>query len=654
MKRFVYFLFAFTLIFSACKEKKAKEEKWEIKSPDGKISVIVQNNLKDSVKKLSYQVYFINEKDTTIVIEPSGLGIDREDKQFSENLKFVEISDNKVIDEKYTLVAGKRLKNHSYANEKTIRFKHADGETLEIIFRAYNDGIAYRYHFPKKSDSTFTIVKEYSSFNFPEEGEIWIQPYDTIATWAPAYEYGYVKDVKIGDEPPMTTGWAFPALFHTNDMWTLITESAVYEDYCGSHLSANCKGGDYKIEFPWKWENYGLGEANPSNSLPWKTPWRLAIIGKTPANIVESNLVFHLAKPNQLEDTSWIEPGVSSWSWWGDHTSGKNFKKLKDYIDLAKEMGWEYSLVDADWHIMEGGEIEDLVAYANTNDVGILMWYNSAGPHTKVMNAGPRDLMHKPQVRQNELEKISRWGVKGIKVDFFQSDKQSMIKLYMDIARDAAKNKILLNTHGCTLPRGWGRTYPNFITMEAVRGAELYGYHKFPPRAVWLNSVYPFTRNVVGSMDYTPVTFTDYQPESAHLTSYAHELALSVVFESGIQHFADRIEGFKALPEKPLKFLKNVPVAWDDTYFVSGYPGKHIIIARKKGDKIYIGGINGELTEKDVEFTLSFLPDGKYSLELISDGENEKSFATKTIEVDNSTPVKVHMLKAGGFTGIIQ
>ncbi len=292
---------------------------------------------------------------------------------------------------------------------------------MEIIFRTYDEGIAFCYQFPGEGDDFYTLCEELTGFDLLTPGNAWIQPYDTLATWVPAYEYGYVKDIKIGGPPPMTTGWGFPALFNTKEAWVMLTETGLYENYAGTHLDAKAENGLYGIEFPGEWENYGLGKSKPMAKLPWKTPWRVIITGKTLAPIVESNLVYHLAKPNQLQETDWVTPGKASWSWWGDHTSGKNFKKLKDYVDFAKQMGWKYSLVDADWHIMEGGTVQELVKHANQQGIGIFLWYNSGGPHTKVMNAGPRDLMHDPEIRQAELKKISEWDVKGIKVDFLKT-----------------------------------------------------------------------------------------------------------------------------------------------------------------------------------------------------------------------------------------
>ena len=558
-----------------------------------------------------------------------------------------------VIDEEYSLLSGKRLSNHNYCHQLSLTFSNKNGSHLEIQFRAYNDGVAFRYVFPVKKDTMHTITRELTGFNVPLPGKAWILPYDSLGEWSPAYESVYENEIEIGTPAPSTTGWAFPALMKIPGAWLLISESGLDETYCGSHLAAEAPDGNYSIEFPHEWESYGLGKSHPESTPPWQTPWRVIITGTSLGTIVESSLITHLAKPNQLQDTSWIQPGRASWSWWGDHASGSDYEKLKKYVDFAAEMGWEYSLVDADWHVMQGGSIEELIEYATSKNVGIWLWYNSGGPHTRVMNAGPRDLMYVPEIRKDELQKISKLGVKGIKVDFFQSDKQDIIKLYLDIARDAAENKIMLNTHGSTLPRGWNRTYPNFITMEGVRGAELYGWPGFSPQAVYLNAIYPYTRNVVGPMDYTPVTFSDYSEASKRLTTHAHELALSVVFESGVVHFADRIEGFMSVPEKVRVFLKEVPVTWDDIFFIDGYPGDLFVVARKKGEKYYVAGINGEQTGKTIHYKLPFLPEGNYNYQIFADGDGPRSFEIKEIDITPDTELTAELLPAGGFTGVV-
>jgi alpha-glucosidase len=278
-----------------------------------------------------------------------------------------------------------------------------------------------------------------------------------------------------------------------------------------------------------------------------------------------------------------------------------------------------------------------------------LMWYNSGGPHTGVTST-PRDRMLTHENRVEEFTKLKKLGVSGVKIDFFESEKQDMIKYYLDILEDAAQFEIMVYFHGCIVPRGWERTYPNLMTYEGVRGAEWYNNGpELTTTAPEHNNTLPYTRNVVGAMDYTPVTFTNSQ--YPHITSYGHELALSVIFESGIQHLADRPEGFYQLPDAAKTFLKNVPNAWDDTKLLDGNPGRFTVIARRKGADWYIGGINsGGRRDKIQNLKFDFLPEGKsYKLTLIADGEHDKTFSTQYLVVDKSSSVNVRMLRLGGF-----
>lgn len=625
-------------------------DQWQVQSPDGRIAVTVNQN-KEADNELTYSVRYLENDEE--VIKSSRLGIIREDAAFANNLSFLnsETQLNHLHD--YTMIKGKQLENSVHSNRMVLSFENENKKPLNLVFEVFNEGIGFKYEFPDSSDRIHTVVEELTEFAMPE-GNAWIQPYDTLNTWSPAYEYGYSEKMAIGTEPPLTTGWGFPALFEADGAWALVTETGLDGSYCGSHLAADCSGGIYQVEYPFEWENYGHWEADPKSTLPWETPWRIVIIGSDQGDIVESNLVMHLAEPQRIEDASWIEPGISSWNWWGDHEGGKKYNSLKNFVDFSREMGWKYSLVDADWHIMEGGSLEQLADYAENKGIGLLIWYNSGGPHSRVMNAGPRDRMYDPEIRREEMDRIREMGIRGIKVDFFQGDKQGTMQYYIDIVEDAAEHHLLVNTHGCTIPRGWDRTFPNLITMEAVRGAELYGAGSYPAEAVRQNTVLPFTRNVLGSMDYTPVTFSDYVPENKHITTNAHELALSVIFESGVQHFADRARSYKQQPQPVIDFLKDVPVIWDDTYFVEGYPGEYTVLAREREGVFYVAGINGVMKERNVEFDLSFLEEDRdYDIRLIKDGENSRAFSFETLQMAGNEELDVSMLPGGGFAATV-
>lgn len=639
-------LFAFSLlIVTGC----SKKQTWTLTSPDENVTITVTNKTIDSLKtdRLFYTVELKNGSSTTTVIEESPLGLVRDDQSFAENLKLVSAGTVTVIDETYTMLVGKQLENRNHANEVVLTFENAAKAKMELILRAYNDGVAFRYRFPETDSTVHTVTDELTGFNLPVDGKAWIQPYDKATEWSPAYETFFRNNIAIGDTSPGPEGWSFPALFNANNAWVLLTAADIDASYCGVHLCANPVDGLYTVKFPEAGETLGMGDVAPKYTLPWQMPWRVIMVSNTLAGITQSNLVHHVSTPNQIADVSWIKPGVAGWSWWGDWDSPKDYKKLVTWVDFCANMGWPYFLVDANWDIMKGGTIDQLVKYANSKNVGILMWYNSGGPHNKVTER-PRDIMNNPEARKAEFKKLQEWGVKGVKVDFFQSDKQFMMEEYMGILKDAAEYHILVNFHGCTLPWGWARTWPNLISQESVFGEEAYGFNeKYPEMARVCNTILPFTRNVVGSMDYTPVAFSD--NKFPHLTSNAHELALSVVFESGILHVADRYWSIEQLPEAPKNFLKTVPTTWDETLLVDGEPGTRAVFARRKGASWYVGGIVSDTLASELTVDLSFLADGEHKALLIADGDTNRSFKSTEQTVKKGDKLTVKLQPVGGF-----
>jgi alpha-glucosidase len=330
-------------------------------------------------------------------------------------------------------------------------------------------------------------------------------------------------------------------------------------------------------------------------------------------------------------------------------TSPRDYQKVFPFVDLASRLRWEYSLLDAGWQQMgNGGDATDLAAYARARGVGLIAWYNSGGEHNQAED-GPRDLLVDPETRRAEFKRIAALGFRGIKVDFMQSDKQYVIALYHDILRDAYANRLFVDFHGSTIPRGWQRTYPNLLTMEAVKGAEQYGDSVFQQNAAVYNTIYPFTRNVIGSMDYTPMIFGDAPDRLPHLTTNPHELALSVVFESGLQHFVSTPAMIDAQPEYVRDFLTAVPTVWDETRLVDGYPGRLAVLARRRGTDWYVGAITSDTMVSAVEVPLRFLGAGTYDVSLISDGEDVDRFSHETETLSRRDTMTVELAPRGGF-----
>lgn len=625
----------------------ADGERWTLASPDGKLAITVALRSEGGAAgaRLCYRVEHGGDADRVEVVAWSPLGVVRSDQAFAEGLKLKSLGRVATIDETYSMAHGKRSACHILAHQQTIALANAAGQVMEVVLRAANDGVAFRYRFPGTSSQPVKIEQELTGFQIASDARAWMAPYSEASKWTPAYEEYYENGVAAGAESPKKPGWAFPALFHTRGRWMLVTEAATDGAYCGCRLAAQAPGGLYRIRFPDPEEGSGQGEVQPSGKLPWAMPWRVLIISDSLAGIAESTLVTDLNPPSRVKDVSWIKPGRAAWSWWSDHDSPQHYNRMIEFIDLAAEMGWEYFLVDANWDIMRGGNFHQLIEYAKKKGVGILLWYNSGGEHNTVSER-PRGYMKSREIRRCEFELLRKWGVKGIKVDFFQSDKQNILGLYHEILRDAADHQIMINFHGCTLPRGWERTWPHLMTMEAVKGEECYTFGpEFPAKAPQHNTILPFTRNAVGPMDYTPCAFSD--DKHPHLTTNAHELALAVLFETGWLHFADRVSAYRRLPEEPKRLLREVPVAWDETRFVAGEPGKLAALARRKGKDWYVAAVNGENLPKQLTLSLPFL-EGEFQGTLIGDGKDPRSFASQPIELKAGQTLPVSLLPNGG------
>ena len=611
-------------------------------SPNQKISIALFNKAKNAEHdKWCLKVNYHKNEKSYEVIPQINLGILRSDQDFSKNLTFLKASKSREINEQYKALHGKRSQRSNSAHERILSFENSNKAKLNLIIRAYNDGVAFRYEFPEKKGS-FVVKDEFTSYTIPDSSKRWLQKFDL------SNENLYTE---LNDDS-LKQNWGYPALFKSeaDSCWYLIHEADVNRNYCATKLSNFNENSSYKVTLPYPHE--GKGEAQPTIDLPWKSPWRVIIMGSL-ADIVESTLVTDISTPSEIDHTDWIQPGLVSWNYWSDNHGTRDFQTVSKFTDLAASMGWRYTLFDWEWDAMgNGGDVEDAANYALSKGVKPLIWYNSG--MFKWITATPRDRLLTHEKRMEEFAWLKDMGFVGVKIDFFLSEKQYMIDYYLDILEDAAKFDLMIFFHGCIVPRGWARTYPHLMTYEGVRGAEWYNNGpELTPAAPEHNTILPFTRNVVGAMDYTPVTFTNSQ--YPHITSYGHELALSVVFESALQHMADRPDGYYEIPLAAKSFLKKVPAAWDDTQLLDGYPGRDAVIARRKGDKWYIGGLNAENEEKNQTVNFDFLRDGeKYKLTLIADGEHDKEFSTKYRVVDNTSSVDVKMLRRGGFAAYLQ
>ena len=630
---------------------------WTIISPGNLVRATVQLADKAGMSgypagvRLYYTVQAGGPAAYTTVLEDSPLGITRSDQGFVDGLSLDTAGPTTVVDEMYTMITGKKSAIRNHANQRVLSFNGGTNK-VELVLRAYDGGFAFRYHFPETSSTPMTVSGETTGFKIPASSRAWLLPYDSAGEYTPAYESYWRNDVAVGMQSPTGPGWCLPALFRTpSNHWVLLHDTDVNGSYFAAHLAPTATNNVYRVDMPEANEAESQGAVNPTSTLPWATAWRMVVAGSL-ATVVESTMATDLAAPSAVSDTSWIRPGRASWSWWTADSNPTSYNANTPFIDLAQTMTWEYSLIDHGWHQMgSGGTWQNLVTYATARNVGLMVWYNSGGNHNRV-GLTPRDRMNVAATRRTELQSISQAGIKGIKVDFFHSDKPWIMQYYLDILRDAAEFRLLVNFHGSTIPRGWQRTYPNLMSAEAVRGAEWYKYEAgYPADAARRNTILVFARNVVSSMDYTPVTFTNHA--NAHLTTYGHELALSVVFESGIQHFADRVSGYTGLAAGPRTFLQQVPSTWDETRFVEGTPGEHVVLARRKGTTWYLAGIAGDTQARNLMLNLGFLGAGTYTAAVISDGSSDTTFSERSASVNATSPLAVSLRARGGFVARI-
>ena len=497
------------------------------------------------------------------------------------NLTFVQ-----KVKADYQMLSGKRLHCTNEANEYRMG---------SLVMRLYNDGIAFRYELKGLQDAT--LPKELTAYRIPEGTKRWIQQ------WTDAYEGFFPLTTSYKTQPVRSFSgtfksaegwnvrWGYPALLEPREgVFALISEANIERRQSASCLYND--GETYRV----------VPDQNELKvSGDWHSPWRVVIIGGL-KDIVESTLVTDVSEPSQLKDTDWIHPGVVSWVYWAYNHGSDDYNIIKRYTDMAVRLKLPYVLIDAEWDRMKDGKtVEDAVAYAKSQGVKPMIWYNSSvgwvdGAPT------PKYRLNKPEDREKEFAWCEKIGVAGVKIDFFSGDNQMNMDYCLDLLECAARHHLLVNFHGATVPRGWQRTWPNLLSTEGVYGAEWYNnVPTFTKQAASHNATLPFTRNVIGPMDYTPCAFSDSQ--HPHITSHAHELALTVLFESGLQHLADKPESFYAQPEEVQEFLSTLPNVWDETRFISGYPGESVVIARRSGNVWYVAGINGTDEEKMVQTT---------------------------------------------------
>ena len=590
----------------------------QVVSPNGKVQWVENGS--------GFSIEYLSEGSKTEVLSIPTIGLLTKDGGGKE-LTLKSKSETKRISDRYQMICGKRHECANEANEMSYVYTDRLDRRLTLTVRAYNDGVAFRYALENLQNTR--VTEEKTIYTMPEGTKRWMQK------WTEPYEEFF---------PLSTTGvsenkrWGYPALLQTSEtVFALITEAGIERNNSASSLYNDQKSTEYRV----------VPDENMQNvSGSWTSPWRVVITGTLP-EVVSSTLVTDVSAPNRLSDISWISPGSVSWIYWAYNHGSNDYQIVCKYIDMAHEMKWPYVLIDAEWDEMKnGGNIEDAIRYAHEKGVKPLIWYNSSTAWIKAWGApGPHERLNAPEDREKEFAWLEKMGVAGIKIDFFAGDKQEIMEYCIDLLECAAKHHLLVNFHGATIPRGWQRTYPNLMTVEAVYGAEWYNNNAtLTNKAARHNATLPFTRNVIGPMDYTPCTFSDSQ--HPHITSHAHELALSVLFESPLLHWADKPESYLVQPKAVKDFMSTLPTTWDETRLLSGYPGEAVVLARRSGKKWYVSGINGKDEPQVLALNASCFGKGRYTL--FADGAKvEKPWDIKNYT--GALPKAISCQARGGF-----
>ena len=597
----------------------SSHEKWSVKSPDGKLEVRVHM---DSLNTLNYTVYLEDK----VVTGPSRLGIalDSGGYSFLQDLDFAGQTEDRIHDE-YIAVSGKRKANIYDGNEKIYSFRHVSDKQIDIIFRVSNHSVAFRYQL--HNPDSVKVDQEVSEFNLPAGSLAWIQHF--AGPWND-YEMFYTKRLLDTMNKP---AYYMPGLFLTPEkQWVFISDADVTGDYAAGQLTHHGDGKlalkipDKPVEIPQGLEDtwYSVVHAeSPDVHVPqnMSTPWRVMIISDDLGDIVESNILENLSRPAEIENPDWIEPGVAVFPWWGNSIANDDPDILRDYIDLAAEMNWEYIEFDIGLIGNNGGYaanfwrdidyIPEVIDYASSKGIKVYGWDERRHLDTR-------------EERDDIFGTYRKWGVAGIKMDFINSDKQAAMRWYEEATAHAAEYHLLVSFHGAVTPRGLRRTFPNIMTFEGVRGAEYYKFasdNNIPTPEH--NCTLPFTRNVSGPMDYTPTCFST----PRRTTTYAHELALPFVFESGWICMADKPEEFRKSPGREL--LQNLEATWDDIHFIDGFPGEYCCLARRKGDQWFVAAINAD-KDRSIEILYDFISEGDYRARIYTDDGNNGLKITET------------------------
>lgn len=627
----------------------------KVASPDGKLQVEISDEGGNPTYKVCY--------DGKQMMTPSALGLKTNIGDFAQGIS-IKSSKESLIDNTYTMTRTKASVAHYKANQVDVEMVNSQEQAFTVTFRVSNNDVAFRYSLQRGKNNNpkcAVIYSEASSFNFPDYTTTFICPQSkTMAGWErtkPSYEEEYTADAPMNVKSQFGEGYTFPCLFHVgNDGWVLVSETGVGSNYAGCHLSDYTKEHGYTIAFPNKTEMNGLGSEFVGLTVPGSTPWRTITIGTTLKPIVETTIPYDLVEPLYKPSREY-KAGRYTWSWlmWQDESV--NYDDQIKFIDLAATMGYEYCLVDGLWDKQIGRErIEQLSRYAQSKGVRLLLWYNSNG-YWNDAPQGPRHRMDTSWAREEEMAWMEKNNIAGIKVDFFGSEKQEMMKLYEDILVDANRHGLQVIFHGCTIPRGWERMYPNYVASEALLASENVRFTDHHARQEGFElTMHPFSRNALGAADWGGVimnTRMNKNNKSGHprYTSDVFEIASAFVIQTSVNCVAMCPNNLNEMPQFEIDFLKTLPTTWDETQYIDGYPTKYVVLARRTADKWYVAGLNGTNEPKTLKISLPMFAGKAVSCLIDQPKKKGQALPTaelKTIKVGKDGLAKITLQGMGG------
>ena len=622
-----------------------------ISSPDGNLVVTVS----DAGGRLYYNATLSGKQ----VLEPSALGLKTSLGDLTKDLAIYEKQPSTVSNQ-YKMRGTKASASTYNANSVLIKVRNKDGVRFRMLFQVSNNDIAFRYMMTRQKINNreykrVRILSELSSFNFADGTTTFISPQIGPETgWEqtkPSYEEEYSNDAPMDKASRYGHGYIFPALFHLPNGWALVNETGVNGGYCGSHLSDYQAGCGYTVSYPDKGENNGFGSEFATIPLPGETPWRTITLGETLKPIVETTISYDLVEPLYKPSTDY-KPGRYTWSWLIGQDNSINYNDQVRFIDLAAAMGFEYCLVDNWWDQNIGREkIAELSKYAQKKGIHLLMWYNSNGFWNDAPQT-PRNCMNTAIAREKEMKWLQQIGVKGIKVDFFGGDKQQTMQLYEDILSDANRYGLQVVFHGCTMPRGWEKMYPNFVASEAVLASENVFFGEGAAiREAFDLTLHPFCRNATASMDWGGIIMNKYMStdnKSRHRrhTTDIFELASGITMQTSVQCVAMQPNNLEELPQFEMDFLRQLPTTWLETRYIDGYPGKYVVMARKATNgNWYIAGLNAQ--KDPITLTLDLNDFGALSKLLVDDKKQQPQQIA--VKKDKKGKLKVTIQPNGGL-----